>query len=216
MGDDMNVRARVLGVVVLVLAIGLVGCGGDGEADGSTSVTTGADVDTTVPEEDSEDTTTTTEAATTTEAVASGAGPGEATLTVGDETWTFDNYLCAFGYDATQSQTFSFSSTSFGEHSTGARVQMLVDIADESGGGRYQGDGVEAIITINDISDFENQAVSWEANSSDGVFGTGPFDVVVEGDSVAVASANFDSGLTDEREAVPGTFQGTCGQGSRR
>ncbi|NNL47449.1 MAG: hypothetical protein HKO76_03695, partial [Acidimicrobiia bacterium] len=76
MGDDMNVRARLLGVVVLVLAIALVGCGGDGEANGSTSVTTGAEVDTTVQEDDSGDTTSTTEAATTTEAVASGAGPG--------------------------------------------------------------------------------------------------------------------------------------------
>ncbi|MBW2161718.1 MAG: hypothetical protein JRH14_17435, partial [Deltaproteobacteria bacterium] len=69
-------------------------------------------------------------------------GSGSASLTIGDETWEFGEFGCAFGYDATESQVYSFSSNSFGEHSNGARVQMQANIRDDTGQERIEGDGV--------------------------------------------------------------------------
>ncbi|MBW1758096.1 MAG: hypothetical protein JRJ80_18275, partial [Deltaproteobacteria bacterium] len=90
-------------------------------------------------------------------------GRGSASLTIGDETWEFDEFGCAFGYDATESQVYSFSSNSFGEHSNGARVQMQANIRDDTGQERIEGDGVIYEVDINDIDDFQNPAVSWDA-----------------------------------------------------
>ena len=138
-------------------------------------------------------------------------GRGSASLTIGDETWEFDEFGCAFGYDATESQVYSFSSNSFGEHSNGARVQMQANIRDDTGQERIEGDGVIYEVDINDIDDFQNPAVSWEAR--------GPAATIVvriDGDHIT-AEGVFDNLLTDgEMEAVPGTLDATCGMQSRR
>jgi hypothetical protein len=138
-------------------------------------------------------------------------GTGSATLTIGDETWEFDSFQCAFGYDATQSQIFSFSSNAFGEDSGGARVQFQVDIEDDSGQERFEGAGVIFGITLDDIEDFENPSVSWEARGPD------PEVIVqIDGDRVT-AQGVFDDGLTDlVIEEVPGTVDATCGSQSIR
>jgi hypothetical protein len=138
-------------------------------------------------------------------------GRGSATLTIGDETWEFDEFGCAFGYEATQTEVYSFSSSSFGEHSNGARVQMQAEIMDDSGQERVEGDGVIYMVYINDIENFDDPAVDWEAR--------GPAETIVvriDGDSVT-AEGVFDDLLTDlEVEAVPGTLDATCGSQSIR
>jgi hypothetical protein len=136
-------------------------------------------------------------------------GMGSATLTIGDETWEFDSFGCAFGHDATQSDIFSFSSNSFGEHSNGAGVQMQAGIEDDTGQGRYEGEGVIYSIDINDIDDFENPSVGWESRSSDETV------VTIDGDHIT-GEGLFDDLLTPEAEQVPGTLDGTCGSQSRR
>jgi len=138
-------------------------------------------------------------------------GMGSATLTIGDETWEFDSFECAFGHDATQSDVFSFSSNSFGEHSNGARVQMQADIEDDTGQGRYEGEGVIYTVYITDIEDSANPSVDWESTSrgSPGM-PSGQTVVNIDGDHVT-AEGLFDDQLTDDFEQVPGTLDGTCG-----
>ena len=48
--------------------------------------------------------------------ISSRMDPGNATLTIGDQTWEFVSFGCAFGHDAIQSEVYAFSSNSFGEH----------------------------------------------------------------------------------------------------
>lgn len=76
-------------------------------------------------------------------------GGGTATLTVGNDTYSFDSALCAFG-DETGNEDFDFSLSAISDG-----MQLSVD------SGPTYGDN----ITLNDIEDFENPKVGW---SSDG------------------------------------------------
>lgn len=138
------------------------------------------------------------------------AGSGAATLTIGDETWEFDSFQCAFGYDATQSQIFSFSSNAFGEDGGGARVQMQANIQDDSGQERYEGEGVIYDVTIDDIENFQDPSVAWEARGP-----ANDVTVEIDGDRVT-AQGVFDDLLTDPIEEIPGTLDATCGSDSIR
>ena len=140
------------------------------------------------------------------EAMPAGA-PGSATLTIGAATWEFDSFGCAFGHEATQSDVYSFSSNSFGEHE-GARVQMQANIRDTTGQGRFEGEDLRYEVFINDIDDFENPSIDWEMESADSF--------VIDGDEVTV-SGSFDDELTEmDQETVSGTLEATCGSQSRR
>lgn len=132
--------------------------------------------------------------------------PGSATLTIGDQTWEFDSFVCAFGHEATSSDVYSFSSDSRGEHE-GAAVQMQANIRDDSGEGRYEGDGLTHDVFITDISDFENPSIDLQF--------FGPSGIVIDGNTVT-AEGLFDDELTDEIEEIPGTLEATCGTASRR
>lgn len=132
--------------------------------------------------------------------------PGSATLTIGDQVWEFESFVCAFGHDATQSSVYSFSSDSRGEHE-GAAVQMQANIRDESGEGRYDGDGLTHEVYIQDISDFENPSISLDLSAPQGI--------VIDGNTVT-AEGLFDDALTPEAEEIPGTLEATCGTMSRR
>lgn len=142
---------------------------------------------------------------------------GEATLTIGTEVWEFDNFGCAFGHAATDSDRYSFSSSSLGEHSTGARVQMQADIMDPTTAGRYEGNGVLFEVYINDIEDFQNPAVDFQSTTE--VFGTQPSGmtiVTINGD-VVTATGMFDDRRTDgDFEMVAGTLDARCGDQSVR
>ncbi|MEM7139039.1 MAG: hypothetical protein AAF500_20870 [Myxococcota bacterium] len=143
-----------------------------------------------------------------------GAAPadnGSATLTIGGQTWEFSDFRCAFGYEATQTEVYSFSSTAFGEDSPTTQVQLLADIMDASGQERLAGAGVLYSVTLDDITNFDTPAVGWEA--------FGPADIIeitIDGDTVT-AEGVFDDLLTDEVfEEVPGTLTATCGAQSIR
>lgn len=134
--------------------------------------------------------------------------PGNATLTIGDQVWEFDNFICAFGPENTESDTFSFTTDSRGEFD-GVRVQMQVTIADETSEGRVEGSGTVHRINFDDISDFENPSIDWSMGREAGA-------IRIDGNSVT-AEGTFDDGLTEGvREEIPGTFEATCGDMSRR
>ncbi|MEX2279419.1 MAG: hypothetical protein WEA76_04960 [Acidimicrobiia bacterium] len=51
----------------------------------------------------------------------------------------------------------------------GTRVQIKATVRDDSEQGRVEGDGLVHEVQVDDISDFENPAVSWRMRGSDGV-----------------------------------------------
>lgn len=122
--------------------------------------------------------------------------PGSATLTIGEQVWEFDEFLCVFGHEATESDVYSFTTNSSGEFD-GVRVQMQATISEKYG----------HEITFNDISDFENPSIDWHMRDGS---------ITAAGDEVS-ADGPFDDELTEgEREATPGTLEATCGDQSRR
>jgi hypothetical protein len=135
------------------------------------------------------------------------SGGGTATLAIGDETWEFTGYYCAFGPAETQNDRVSFSSGAFGESAEGVRIQLDASIQDTREEGRYDGDGVIHSLTLNDIEDFENPSLGWSALT--GILGSGGPFLHLDGQSVT-AETVFDDETTDEIEEVPGTFQATC------
>ncbi len=143
----------------------------------------------------------------TVDLITSRLDPGSATLTVGDQTYEFDNFVCAFGHDATESSTFSFTTDSRGEFD-GVRLQMQATIEDPETQGRYSGPDVIQRIDVNDISDFENPSIGWYMQSTDGV--------QIDGYSVTAEGTFDDQTTPQEKEQIPGTLQATCGDESRR
>lgn len=133
---------------------------------------------------------------------------GSATLTIGDETWEFDGIFCAFSPEESQNASISFTLTSFGEAESGNRTQLDVSIFDREDEGRYEGDGVIQSITLDDIDDFQNPTIGWDASS--GFAGMGEPFLEIDGKNVR-AETVFDNTLTDEEiEEIPGTFEATC------
>jgi hypothetical protein len=133
--------------------------------------------------------------------------PGRAVLTVGDLTWEFDTFLCAFGHEATASDVYSFSSDSQGEHE-GVRVQMQANIRDESGQGRFEGSGLEHEVFIQDIEDFEDPVIDLEMSAPDGIR--------IDGNSVTAEGMFRDMREPGAGEAIPGTLEATCSDASSR
>ncbi len=140
------------------------------------------------------------------EIIASRLNPGSVTLTIGDLTWEFDNFLCAVGLESTESDVYSLTTNTMGDMD-GTRIQMQATIRDDSGQGRVEGSDLVYEVQIDDISDFENPAISWRMVSSDqGVLLDG-YELLAEG--------LFDDRLTPDDEAFKGTLVGTCGDESR-
>lgn len=131
--------------------------------------------------------------------------PGRATLTIGDMSWEFDNFLCAVGTESTESSVYTLTTNTFADMD-GTRVQIQATIRDDSEQGRLVGDGLVHEVQVDDISDFENPSVEWRMRGSEGVTIDG-YELFAEG--------TFDDGLTLDDEALPGTLVGTCGDQSR-
>jgi hypothetical protein len=144
--------------------------------------------------------------AETIELITSRIDPGRAILTIGDQTWEFDNFLCAFGHDATRSDVYSFSSDARGEHE-GARVQVQANIRDESGQGRFEGADLEHEVYIQDVSDFDNPSIDLSFRTPDGI--------QVDGNNLT-AEGLFDDKLTPDVEQIPGALEARCGDASHR
>ena len=151
----------------------------------------------------------TTTTAAGSEPAATPPNPGSATLTVGDETWTFDNYYCRQGPEETGNERVSFSSGAFGTYE-GKRTQLDASIQDTDKQGRYEGEGTIQSVTFNDIEDFENPSVDLAAES--GFLGAPEFVIEITGDKLRI-EASFDDRTTDEIESIPGTLEALCGAG---
>lgn len=138
--------------------------------------------------------------------IRSRTNPGRATLTIGDQVYEFDRFDCASGHENTESETYSFTTNSFGEFD-GVRTQMQFDVADPSTTGQTAGEGVRYGVSISDIGDFENPRIDW--SMADAV------SVSIDGYELSV-SGTFDDGLTEGVfEEIAGTLEGECSDMSR-
>ena len=131
---------------------------------------------------------------------------GRAALTIGDQVWAFDNFVCAFGHEATESDVFSFSSLGTGQFD-GVNLRLQVDIDDPSGEGRFEGPNVRQDVTLDDGQ--TNSVVRWSAD------GAGL--IQIDGYSVTASGGFIDYTLDSLRPPeVPGTLEAACGDQSRR
>lgn len=113
-------------------------------------------------------------------------GGGSATLTVGDQTWEFDSVLCAFGEDEIGQEGAELVVSSLQDG-----LQFYVSI-----------DSFGHMVSLDDVSDFENPSVSLST------FGSDDF-IVVDGKNVS-GEAGFMDSNSDSMDTVDGSFQVTC------
>jgi hypothetical protein len=128
------------------------------------------------------------------EAQQEAVGGGGAELTVGDETWTFDSVLCAFGPEEIGDPEAEFVLSALADG-----LQLYVSI-----------DGFGHSVSLNDIANFEDPAVGWEAGGFAAMEDDAGEFVEVDGKDVR-AEAEF----TDTRDELspttaPGTLDATC------
>ncbi len=112
-------------------------------------------------------------------------GGGSATLVVGDQQWTFDSVLCAFGEDQIGQEGAVFNLSSIRD---GLQVYASIDSYGHS-------------VSLNDIEDFENPSVSLDAAG-------GEF-ITLDGKSIT-ADAEFRDDTSESFDTIPGTFTATC------
>ncbi|MFQ5967041.1 MAG: hypothetical protein ACE5MI_05455 [Acidimicrobiia bacterium] len=126
-----------------------------------------------------------------------GDGVGSATLTIGDETWTFDKVdFCALPPVEPKDSSFVLIGK-LGDW------QLIAEIHDDTGAQRLEGEGVYDTIDHQNLAD--GTLGLWSASSQ----ASGQQFLVVEGLSVT-ASATFDDLRTTEIEETPGTLDATC------
>jgi len=188
----------MLSIVLVFLTLAASACGGsETEATSSSeTVATVAGTDeptTTGPGEGAAgDTTQPDEPAT--EESGSDDGTGGATLTIGDETWTFATVDFCGKPDSPDTSSFVLIAKL-------AEWQLIAEVVDDSGEQRLEGDGVYDTISFQNNAD---PTLSWLANleAAEVKF------MVIEGPSVT-ASTTFDAvtGLSDD---TPGTLEATC------
>ena len=180
-------------IVFIVMVLALAACSDDGSTSdespvGDTVSTTTDDPVSDAPSEDEVANAaqeTADEIAEDLESQQAAQGGGSAILVVGDQQWTFDAVLCAFGEDeiGQAGAEFVLSSIQGG-------LQMYVSI-----------DSFGHSVSLNDIEDFENPSValSWFGDSG----------INVDGKQVA-AEVEMDDETSDSFETITGTFTATC------
>lgn len=109
---------------------------------------------------------------------------GSASLTVGDQTWTFDGALCAFGEEEIGQEGAELVVSAITDG-----VQLYISI-----------DSFGHNVDVNDIENFENPSVSL-ASAVDGEF------IVVDGKDVSGEALFTDY---ETNESLEGTFEATC------
>jgi hypothetical protein len=196
-GDDRVVTSRCLTIVsALALAVALAACSAETPAGGGAAATDGP----------SSDAPMTDPAPATAGPAQPGPNRGSATLTIGDQVYEFGTFDCASGHENTESDVFSFTTNSFQEFD-GVRTQMQFTAYDPTSTGRTEGEGVVHEIALDDISNFEDPSISWSMDAAESVS--------IDGHEVSV-SGTFVDGLTEAvNEALPGTLEAVCSDGSR-
>lgn len=201
-----NSFIALLTVLVLVVAACSGSDGEDATGDEGDTVTSTTTTSAGAGEDGSSSDSTTTTAGSSGGGI--GAG-GSATLTVGDQVYEFDSYYCFQGAD-TGNDRVSFSSGAIGEID-GVRVQLDASIQDVDEGGAMDGASSLHSVSLNDIEDFENPIVSWDAVTG---FLTSPQWIIeYDGSSVTAtitADDGFDDTSTDDWEQIEGSLTATC------
>lgn len=121
-------------------------------------------------------------------------GGGGATLTVGDESWTFDSVLCAFGEDEIGQEGAELVVSSIQD---GLQLYVSIDSFGHS-------------TTLDDVEDFENPSVGLLAGGPVASLGGGEEEFIdVDGRDVT-AEAQFTDALANEPNAMTaGTLDAT-------
>lgn len=111
-------------------------------------------------------------------------GGGAATFTAGDQTWTFDKVLCAIGEEETGQEGAELVLTSLQD---GLQLYVTIDAYGHS-------------VTLDDVEDFENPAVSLST------YEQGDF-IELDGQNVS-GQMTITDGLTSEE--LEASLEGTC------
>lgn len=112
-------------------------------------------------------------------------GGGGFTLTIGDDTWTFDSLLCAFGEEQIGQEGAEFVLSSIQD---GLQAYVSIDTFGYS-------------VSVDDISDFQNPSVSYSTFQ----------DATIDLDGKSVGGEGlFVDGTADGFTEIAGTFSGTC------
>jgi len=174
-------RVIKLGMMFVVLAMIAVACGGT-DGGGDVPEVTAPSVEDLI--EDPEQAV--TDLADDLESTQQAVGGGSATLTVADQTWSFNSVLCAFGEDeiGQEGAVFVLSSIQDG-------MQFYVSI-----------DSFGHSVSLDDISDFQNPSVSLEAR--------GPGEFINLNGKNASGTGGFVDGTSDDFAETEGTFDATC------
>jgi hypothetical protein len=170
-------------IAAVVALVVVAGCGSDGEdaieestSDVSEAIESG---DADAAEEAIDD------LAEAVEERQAAEGGGSASFTVGDQSYTFESVLCAFGPEEIGQEGAEFVLSSIQD---GTQFYMSIDSFGHS-------------VSLDDIEDFENPSVSW-SSQGDGF-------IQLDGRS-ASGEADFLDGTTESFEGQPGSFEATC------
>jgi len=186
---------RRLLIVLSALVAMATACGsdnGDSATDAATTPTessTGATAD---ADQDAVDVDELIEGLEETQAAQGGGG---ATLVVGDEQWTFDRVLCAFGPDEIGQEGAELVVSSLQD---GLQLYVSIDSFGHS-------------VSLDDIEDFENPSVSLGADQFNAELAGLPTEfIVVDGTSVTAETQFFDQSDDVAAGGTAGTLTATC------
>jgi len=198
-GCAPSMRHRAPTVIVLVTALLLVlaGCGSsdDDTTDDSESTVTTAEAGESPTTSGADDPAGVDGLVENLEETQAAQGGGGATLTVGDQTWTFDSVLCAFGPDQIGQEGAELVVSSVQD---GLQLYVSIDSFGHS-------------VSLDDIEDFENPSVSLSADPfNTQLAGAATEFIVVDGKDVSAETPFFDG--TDEAnlEGTPGSLEASC------
>jgi len=195
-------------VVMAVMTIVLVACGGaDNEVGESptTAATSGGDTGDTQGSDDPADVPSQENAAEQAQDLAdelaeslegqqAASGGGGATLTVGDTTWTFASVLCAFGPEEIGQEGAEFVLSSLQD---GLQLYVSIDSFGHS-------------VSLDDVSDFQNPSVSLSAERFTAAANGAPEEFVEVNGKEVTSTALFLDGTTDDLEPIEGALEATC------
>lgn len=187
----MNLRQVSIGGALFVV---VAACGNSADETVDATSTVSVDETTQAAGQDAATSTTASVAGTEPEPDGEAVTVSGAVLSIGDEEWTFDEVQ--FCGEPTEPAT-----TSFLLLATQGEWQLFVEVNDETGERRLEGDGVYDTINLQNNGDTTK---TWLANLE---ASTERF-IVIDGTSVTV-DTNFDAvtGLSDD---TPGTLTATC------
>ncbi|MGI9606212.1 MAG: hypothetical protein ACR2P0_08750 [Acidimicrobiales bacterium] len=176
---------RALALTVFGVALLLSGCGSD-DASGTTSGGVATTEDSQTAPADTDDLEAAVDdLAEDLEAQQQSQGGGSATLTVGDQTWTFAPVLCAFGEEQIGQEGAVFNLSGIQD---GMQMYAAVDAFGHS-------------VSLNDIENFEDPSV--DLSSMGGEF------LSINGKNIS-GDAEFNDGTTEEFTGIAGDFSATC------